>query len=177
MDKTQHQRFTELFLTHQNRIYRFICAMVPNGTDVDEIFQQTSLTLWEKWESFDLDREFLPWAFGFARNHACNYVRKQVRRGEKVSLSPELMATLAAEYESRSDELQVRRQALRGCLAKLREDQRRLLEARYNCAASMESVAADAGMSVAAAYKAISRIRKSLRGCVRADIGGPLHVG
>ena len=104
-------------------------------------------------------------------------MRKQVRRGEKVTLSPELMATLAEEYEGRSDELQERRKALRGCIAKLRKEQRRLLEARYECAASMESVAAEAGMSVAAAYKSISRIRKSLHGCVRAEIGGPLHAG
>jgi RNA polymerase sigma-70 factor, ECF subfamily len=53
MDDTKLQQFVELFVRNQNRIYRFIMTLIPNRTDADDLFQQTSLTLWKTWARYD----------------------------------------------------------------------------------------------------------------------------
>ena len=56
------------FLQHQDRVYGYIVLMLPNRHDAEDVFQQTSLILWQKWDQFDPEQDFLSWACGIARN-------------------------------------------------------------------------------------------------------------
>ena len=53
--------------------------MLPNWHDAEDVFQQTSLGLWQTWDRFDLTQEFLPWACGVARNMVRNFLRRRGR--------------------------------------------------------------------------------------------------
>ena len=65
--ETDQDLFAELFVTHQSRVYGFIATMLPNRSEAEEVFQQTSLILWKKWHEYDPQRNFLNWACGVAR--------------------------------------------------------------------------------------------------------------
>ena len=53
MDSVRHDRFARAFLQCQERVYGYIVTMLPNRHDAEDVFQQTSLILWQKWDQFD----------------------------------------------------------------------------------------------------------------------------
>jgi RNA polymerase sigma-70 factor, ECF subfamily len=65
-----------------------------------------------------------------------------------------------------TEELDERHEALAHCLQKLHSRDRELVLTRYEPDARVEEAARRTGRSMEAAYKALSRIRKSLLDCV-----------
>ena len=59
MDTARHEQFARAFVQYQDRVYGHIVTMLPNRHDAEDVFQQTSLILWQKWEQFDPERDFL----------------------------------------------------------------------------------------------------------------------
>ena len=80
MDSKPHDEFVEELLKNQRPLYAYIAILLPNGDDADEVYQQTCLILWQKWEQFDHEKEFLSLACGVAYNELRNYLRKKDRR-------------------------------------------------------------------------------------------------
>src|SRR5689334_18590313 len=120
----RRDRFLKLFLTHQNRIFRYIVTVVPRWVEAEELFQQTSLTLWQRWDEYEPEFDFTAWACGIAKNHLRNYLRK--KENQQRALGDDLLEQLTAMHlEKRSylDELQA---ALARCLELLPLDRRRL---------------------------------------------------
>ena len=93
MDTARHEQFARAFVQYQDRVYGYIATMLPNRHDAEDVFQQTSLILWQKWEQFDPERDFLSWACGIARNEVRNFLRRHGRA--RVVLSERLMDELA----------------------------------------------------------------------------------
>jgi RNA polymerase sigma-70 factor, ECF subfamily len=164
MDDTKLQQFVELFVRNQNRIYRFIMTLVPNRTDADDLFQQTSLTLWKTWARYDARQDFVKWACGIAHNEVRNYLRKA--RGSKVLLSNEMLERLAELRLEHDDELEERGRALACCVDKLPSNDRELLEHYYSRGETIKSVADVGGRSRNVLYKSMRRIRAALLMCV-----------
>jgi RNA polymerase sigma-70 factor (ECF subfamily) len=166
MDTRAHKNFAELFVDAQGRIYRYILTLVPNTADAEDIFQQTSLTLWDKWEQFIPDSPFMPWACGIARNHIRNHIRKTMRQGKPIALSEHLIERISSIRAEAESDLEDRRGVLADCLDGLSEKHRRMLDQRYDAGESIESVADTFGLSVEATYKAIQRVRHALFDCI-----------
>lgn len=160
------QTFVELTTRNQNRLYRFILALVPNYSLAEELHQQTVLTLWEKRNTYDADRPFLPWAFQIARNHVLNHRRKQGRRGPSFPLTENCLERVAASAARKQELLDRRRDALRGCMDDLPASQQEILDAHYEQDRTLKSIADDSGTSSDALYKSLQRIRKALFDCV-----------
>ena len=80
---------------------------------------------------------------------------------------------MAEELAQRRQELQpefeLRLRHLEGCLRKLPEAQRSLVEGYYYERAGIETLAERSGRSVTAAYKMLQRIRHALRLCVESQ--------
>src|SRR5436190_24162203 len=87
----QHDRFVERFVRCQDRLYAYVATLLPNRADAEEVFQQTSLVLWRKWQEYDLGRDFLPWACGIAHHEVRNFLRKHKDRG-RVYLGEDVLA-------------------------------------------------------------------------------------
>ena len=68
MDSSPHDRFIERFVRSQDRIYAYVATVLPNRTDAEEVFQQTSLVLWQKWRELGPSRDFVRWACGMAHH-------------------------------------------------------------------------------------------------------------
>ena len=60
--------FSQLFEADKNRLYAYIYAYVLDGSAADDIFQETSMTLWREFNKFELGTNFSKWANGIAFN-------------------------------------------------------------------------------------------------------------
>jgi RNA polymerase sigma-70 factor (ECF subfamily) len=161
----QHEQFVERFIRSQDRIYAYVVTMLPNRADAEEVFQQTSLLLWKKWQQFDAERDFVAWACGMAHHEVQNFLRKHGRRG-RVYLSDDVLAEVAQTRLDLHDTLEVRRQALVQCLEKLGETQRSVLERCYAGTQSIKTIAAELGQTPNALYMTLKRLRRALFDCV-----------
>ena len=73
------------------------------------------------------------------------------------------------------DQVPVTLEALDACKSQLNELDRDLIDRRYQPGATVASVAADVGRSVAAVYKAVVRIRRSLHECIERAVRREQH--
>ena len=158
------QRFLSLFLRSEREIFRYIAALVPNVTDAEDIVQQTAVALWEKFDAYDAAQPFTPWACRFALNKARQWIERRQRW--QALLERGLAEELAQRREELWPELDCRLKHLEGCLGKLPEDQRSLVEGYYYHRTSIEELSQGSGRTVAATYKTLQRIRQALLVCV-----------
>lgn len=157
-------RFVVLFAQHHTRILAYILAFVHHRADADEIFQETSVVLWRKFDEFDTQRDFVPWAKAIAFNQVRSFRRRKAR--DRHWLSEALLDELATVEREMHDELSHRQRVMVGCVEKLRQQDRELLETYYGTTNPATWVAERVGRSVHAVYKAIKRIRRSLFDCI-----------
>jgi RNA polymerase sigma-70 factor (ECF subfamily) len=160
--------FVQLFLQHQRRLHALILALVPHGADADDILQETSAVLWQKFGEFQEGTNFGAWALRIARYQVMAYYTTQKRR--KARLSDETLDAVVDRIAARPEREELRSSALDGCLESLSGEDRELLELRYRAGASVEDVARRTGKTLTAAYKALHRAHDRLLLCVRGRV-------
>jgi RNA polymerase sigma-70 factor, ECF subfamily len=160
--------FMRLFLQHQRRIYGLILALVPNGPDADDIHQETSAVLWQKFGEFDPGTNFSAWALRIARYQVMAYYT--TRRRTKARLSDESLDAVVERMAAKPLREDARSAALDGCLQDLPEPDRQLLELRYRGGATVEELARRSGKTVVASYKALHRAHDRLLQCMRGKL-------
>jgi len=158
------QRFLSLFLRSEREVFRYVAALVPNVADAEDIVQQTALALWEKFDSYDPAQPFTPWACRFALNKTRQWIERRQRW--QALLEGGLAEELERRREELRPELEVRLKHLEGCLGKLPEEQRTLVEGYYYRRDGIEKLAVDSGRTVAATYKILQRVRQALQMCI-----------
>src|SRR5947209_18079426 len=77
MDRSDRDKadFAERLGRYQTQLFGYIYSLVRNVDDADDLFQQTSLMLWDKFDQFDPDKSFIAWACGVPRFELSNFVR------------------------------------------------------------------------------------------------------
>src|SRR5437870_7909463 len=111
------QRFLSLFLRSEREIFRYVAALVPNVMDAEDIVQQTALALWEKFDAYDPNQPFTPWACRFALNKTRQWIERRQRW--QTLLEGGLAEELAQRREELRPELEVRLKHLEGCVNRL----------------------------------------------------------
>jgi RNA polymerase sigma-70 factor (ECF subfamily) len=168
-DPGRRDCFLELFLAHQNRIFRYIVTVVPRWVDAEELFQQTSLTLWQRWDEYDPGFDFTAWACGIAKNHLRNYVRK--KGNQQRHFGEDLLEQLTALQINKRSYLDDLQSALSRCLEALPPDRRRLVHLCYGEKRSIQTVAEREGRTPNSLYKMLRKIREVLYDCVTTAVG------
>jgi RNA polymerase sigma-70 factor (ECF subfamily) len=77
-----------------------------------------------------------------------------------------LAEELARRREELRPDLEAKLRHLEGCLGRLPEDQRLLVEGYYYRRTGIAELAQESGRSEAATYKALQRIRQMLQACI-----------
>jgi RNA polymerase sigma-70 factor (ECF subfamily) len=173
IEPTDHQEFVRLFSRHQRQIYAYIGTVLANPGDVEEVLQETSIILWEKFSTFRRDESFVKWACGVAHLQILRFFRQQKRR--MLPLDSPTIEALLAEREEMEDELALQRTALTSCLKKLRGNDREIVSACYAPGTKFKDVAAELGRSVGALYHSLGRIRRTLHDCIHRHISSEQH--
>lgn len=148
---------------HMN-LLRFVLTMIPDRNAADDVVQNTARSLWQKLDDYDPDQPFWPWARKFAYLEVLNYRRTQAL--ERRYFSSELVECLAEEHEAQAELLELRRQALADCLAKLEARAQRLVLERYGGDLSVAEIAGRQGKSANAISLMLHRIRQRLLECI-----------
>jgi len=161
------QRFLSMFLRSEREVFRYVAALVPNVTDAEDIVQQTAMALWEKFDDYDPARPFTPWACRFALNKAHQWIERRQRW--QGLLERGLAEELAQRRQDLQPEFESRLKHLEGCVRKLPEGQRSLVEGYYYERIGIETLAERSGRSAAATYKMLQRIRLALQHCVESQ--------
>ncbi len=160
-----HARFLQLYLKAQPQLWSYLMALLRSTQDADDVCQQVSLILWERFGDYDARLPFLPWALGVARNHAARWRRDRRRDAWIPTEVEEKLAQASAELE---DELAGRRAALRTCIERLGARARDMLALRYSSGLPLDRIARRMGMSLNAVNKALGKIRRFLSDCTGA---------
>lgn len=158
------QRFLSLFLSSEMEIFRYVMALVPSVLEAEEIVQQTALALWEKFDDYDPTRPFTPWACRFALNKTHQWMERRQRW--QALLAEGLAEELALRREELRPEWERRFAYLEGCMAKLPESERAVLEGYYYRRTAVEALAGALGQSAEVTYKMLQRIRRVLKNCI-----------
>ena len=162
---SENERFMRLFARDEQRLRRYIFALVPFPGDVDDILQDTAVALMRKFEQYDPSQPFFPWASRFALFEVMRH-RKQARTRRR-HFSSEVVDAIAAEHEHHQIQADDRRAALADCLRALGDHERRLVEFRYGSDESIEEVSRRLQEPAARLYRSLARIRAALAACVR----------
>ena len=162
----RHHQFAELLRRHHSQVFGYVLALVHNTADAEDIMQQASLTMWEKFDEFDLDTNFGAWACSIARYKALNWLKTQ-RRHQQVFTDALEVEITAAYVAITADEADERTLALRGCVEELPTDQQKLLYDCYDGEHAVANVAEQLGRTVHSVYSSLRNIRRKLAECVR----------
>ncbi len=92
----KHQ-FAELLREHHRDLFNFIFSLVHHHADAEDVFQQTTLVLWRKFDDFVIGTNFPAWATRVAHLTARDFVRS--RRRYVPSFSDELLESIASSYQ------------------------------------------------------------------------------
>jgi RNA polymerase sigma-70 factor (ECF subfamily) len=144
-------------------------AVVPRWVDAEELFQQTSLTLWQHWDEYDRRADFAAWACGIAKNHLRNYVRK--KENQQRCFGDDLLEQLAVMQIKNRTYLDDLQSALSRCLESLSPERRRLVHLCYGEKQTIQAVAEREGRSPNSLYKLMRKIREILYNCVTTAVG------
>ena len=131
-DPGRTDEFVRLFTKDGRWIFSYILMLVPHKADAEEVFQETSTTLWQKFDEFLSGSNFRAWAIQVARY-------KVLQHRARKQCSPLLLddAVLEAVHNTAvtlNDRLDNLHQALEKCRGKLSESDRELLDRRYDSA-------------------------------------------
>ena len=163
----KNKLFLSLFLQNQRRLYAYILTLLPNRADADDVLQEASLVMWDKFDAGRPPTDFLAWARRVAYHKVLDFYKKTHRA--EARLSRIFLERVAETAAGRSDALRLddRREALAACFEKLAPKDRDLLTRRLAKGATTRSTSEQLGRSVDAVYKALAKIRQSLSDCVQ----------
>jgi RNA polymerase sigma-70 factor (ECF subfamily) len=150
---------------NSQHLYTYIFGLVPVWSDADEIYQETSTLLWQKYDTFIPGTNFRAWACRVALNKIREY--RRARAKEPVCFSEAFIADVEQHLVDVADQGDQRSEALAKCLSKLIPRHRDLIARYYREGTSVKSIAESLSRTTDAVYKALNRIRGSLLDCVQ----------
>lgn len=87
---TQEQEFTNLIQEHKRVIYTVCYMFSKNKAEVDDMFQEILIRLWQGFDSFENRSSVQTWIYRIALNTAINQGRKKRRHVETVPLTVDI---------------------------------------------------------------------------------------
>jgi RNA polymerase sigma-70 factor (ECF subfamily) len=171
MDHTDRQRddnIVKLLTGVQQQLTRYVRALVPNRADCEEVLQETNLFVWRHCEEYEQGTNFAAWACKIAYYQVLSHRKRQAR--SRLCFSDALIEQLAATADCNAAQRGDEAEAFESCVAKLSEQDRKLIDLRYEPGATVQSVARQVGRSTKAVYNALGRIRGWLLDCVQRSV-------
>jgi len=165
-EENQRETFARLFAQHHRWLYAYLMSILADFSSTEEVFQEVCVVLWREFGKFDPNTEFRRWASVIARNKVYQFRQSRARHGR--CLTNEVLELIAEQALETSDLLEERRAALHRCLSELKESDRELISACYSeIPQNYNQVAEQLRRPANTVYKALQRIRRVLRECIR----------
>ena len=156
-------RVHALFVQNMMALRGYVVALLPDFSRVDDVVQETFVTVTTKAGDFQEGTNFKAWLFAIARLKVLEALRDPAC--SRQAFSEEVIEALSAEEDDmpwRDTHLQV----LRDCLGQLAPHARRAIELRYQQAHRPPEIAQRMNWSLNSVNVALARARVALRGCM-----------
>ncbi|QDV48852.1 sigma-70 family RNA polymerase sigma factor [Gimesia fumaroli] len=164
LDQSARSHFTSLLSKERLRIFGYIQALVPHSSDAEDVYQRVCLTLWNKFDEFDQERDFFFWACGIAFYTVCNH-RRSIKH-DRHCFNQELIETISQKREQHLSNYNVRIELLRECLNDLDSADQQLLQNATLKNQKIKEIAKTAQKSIQTLYNRLSILRRELADCV-----------
>lgn len=163
-EETLHRSFLRQFLPTEGLLRAYFRTATRDPAEAEDLLQEVSAVLWEKFASYDETRPFRAWALGFARLQVLKWKQKWARSRE--ILSDEALELLENVALQGAEDAEERRVHLRRCVAELPSHLRDIIRWRYLEELPIAQLASRLRKSVAAVEMILVRLRRALRECV-----------
>lgn len=151
-----------LYTACQRRLYIYLLSLVHNVSDAEELLQQTSFVLWQKFAEFQPGSNFGAWACRIAYLETCKLLESRRER----SLSPAFLERVAEKMSQASELLELHGDVFRYCLERLNEADRQLIIRRYAPGMNVRTLALELNRPARSVSKSLTRIRRTLLECI-----------
>lgn len=168
-----NEAFVGLLIANDQRVRGFIASLLLPSSEVDDVFQNTSVAAFRKVDSFryradEPDEEFLRWVCTIARYEVLRYYQRA--RRAKVVFSSELVEELADLQLEMQAELGERQEALFVCVERMPPRQQELIKMRYGAGEAVAEIAARLGITANGVYKSLATVRAALSRCIESQL-------
>ncbi|MFC7339017.1 RNA polymerase sigma factor [Haloferula chungangensis] len=154
------------FLKLMPELKGWFCGMVSDRSLVDDLVQETFLTVIKKQDSFEAGTNFRAWVFAIARFKLLNVSRLPSAR--ETCLSENVLEVLFDE-EAEEENWDDRAEFLPRCLAKLAPRAREVIELRYFSDLTPTEISDKIHWSRGAVNVALTRARQLLEKCIETE--------
>ncbi len=164
-----YREYMSLLSLNYQSIYSYILMLVANHNNADDIMQETTILMYEKFNVFEKGTDFLSWARKIAKYKTMEYYRKQKR--EKLVFDQDLVELIDQECKTFKENEDDWLDTLGKCVSDLERSDRELLHIRYHENASVLEISRRFGCSFQKVYRAMARINGLLHRCMRRKLG------
>ncbi len=163
-DQKQKDLVNFLFIKHTVRLRGYLRGLTADAHSVDDLVNDTYLTVLDKAGDFERGTNFRAWVFTIARFKVLAAIRDAGRKQETM-LAPEVIEKLCAEEPTFSKN-EERERHIQVCMEKLAPQARRAMELRFRRELSAAETAAAMGWTTGAMKVALSRACAAVRECI-----------
>ena len=153
----------------------YLLANVP-ASAVDDLWQETMLTAWRRWEDYDRTRPFGSWIRGIASKNVLAWYRKQSRA--PAVLDPADLEFADREFERlqklTGDTFDEKLSALRECIDRLPDSYRHAVLLRYEKGLQPTELADAISRNTETVKKRLQRAKAMLLICIRGKLSAEL---
>jgi RNA polymerase sigma-70 factor (ECF subfamily) len=162
--------FEELIRLLHRRLRIHIAAFCDSRELVDEVLQQTFVTCFQRIGSFTQRGAFISWMTAIARNHLRHHWRERRHCARLTDdVAEQVIAESGLDDLERHEEAAARSRRLAGCLDRLPQRSRALIERRHLDQRPLAEMARQFKQSVESLSVALHRIRQLLRRCLESS--------
>jgi RNA polymerase sigma-70 factor (ECF subfamily) len=160
--------FISLFTQNSRPVYGYIRALVHHQSDAEDVFQEASRVMWQKFDQYQTGTDFLAWACCISHYEVLMYRRTKARH--RCVLSDDVYALIEREMPDFVVNSDARSHALSNCIELLPANDRQLLKARYSSGATTRLVSEKMHQSIDRVYRSLRRIHELLFNCVQRKV-------
>lgn len=161
----RHEEFVVLLTAAHDRLLGYLMSLLGRWHDAQDVLQRSSLSMWQKFETFDSGSNFDAWASTICFYEAKNFQRLAAR--SPLKFDDELLSTLASERLDDLEHQGRRIAALELCLNSVGFSDRELLSAAYAEHGGITSLAAQLNRAPRTLYNKLTLLRRRLIECVQ----------
>ncbi len=170
--------FEILMNEHSRGLLAFIRSAVRDWTLADDIWQETMMVAWRRLDEFDRNRPFGPWLRGIAARTIL--ARQRAQRGVYFVDDMDELDYLSSRFEQISglqgDTLDEKLDALRECISRLSEDERRCIEGRYMHNQMPAELSRQLSLQLETVKKRLQRAKQRLQVCIESKLQAAEHL-
>lgn len=172
MNDQSRKMFEVLVRENEGSLLTYLRCLVRDPGLVDDLFQETLITAWKKFDQFDESRPLAPWLRKIALNLSRNAIRSGHR--EKIIFTDKLVDLLEVSIESiekvEGDGWDEKAALLKKCMERLSENSRQLISQRYSRGLNSRKIAEIRRQTSASIRKQLQRIRGLLADCIAKEL-------